>query len=197
MSAEQNQLLRHAGYAGSVEASLEDGCLHGRILHIDDLITYEAQTVGELRDEFIAAVDRYLAHCQATGKAPNKPYTGSFNVRVGADRHRWLTEAAAAARGSINEMICEAIDSLRKYRVGTGSGAVPALFAAHHRAPTQSGIQITINSGSLKQDMHLVAGAIEVQTLRLDSPVSVIGGNLLTAQPDYAITRYTPPHASH
>ncbi len=51
----------------------------------------------------------YLAHCRQTGKAANKPYSGSFNVRVGSELHR---EAAIAAREesvNLNEFVASAI----------------------------------------------------------------------------------------
>ncbi|MEI8326181.1 MAG: toxin-antitoxin system HicB family antitoxin, partial [Betaproteobacteria bacterium] len=80
--------LTHKGFTGSCEVSLEDGCLVGRVLFIDDIVTYEGETVPDLKANFEAAVDRYLAYCKRTGKAANKPYSGTFNVRVGADLHR-------------------------------------------------------------------------------------------------------------
>ena len=105
-------MLRHRGYSGSAEVSVEDNCMHGRILHIDDIITYEAQTVAELQSEFSAAVDRYLEHCRRIGKAPNKPYSGSLNVRIGPDLHRAISEYATQRDVSTNVAICEAIARL-------------------------------------------------------------------------------------
>ena len=48
---------------GSIEISLEDNCLHGKILNIADLITYEAETLGELKAAFHSATDEYIAFC--------------------------------------------------------------------------------------------------------------------------------------
>ncbi|MCC5845364.1 MAG: toxin-antitoxin system HicB family antitoxin [Verrucomicrobia bacterium] len=42
------------------EFSQKDGCLHGKIQFIQDLVTYEAETVPELEKAFHAAVDDYL-----------------------------------------------------------------------------------------------------------------------------------------
>ena len=47
MTTASSALLKFKGYTGSVEVSLEDGCLHGRLLHIDDLITYGGNTDGD------------------------------------------------------------------------------------------------------------------------------------------------------
>ena len=53
--------LSHKGYTGSIEVSFGDNCLHGRILFIDDIVTYEGETVDELATSFKDAVDRYVA----------------------------------------------------------------------------------------------------------------------------------------
>lgn len=68
-----DQSLTHKGYTGSAEVSLEDDCLHGKILLISDLVNYEAQTVQGLRAAFVAAVENYLAHCADTGLAADDP----------------------------------------------------------------------------------------------------------------------------
>lgn len=75
-------VLKHRGYLGSVEVSLDDSCLHGRILYIDDVITYEGQDVAALREAFIACVDRYLADYAESGKSPNKPFCGGHCRRT-------------------------------------------------------------------------------------------------------------------
>ena len=40
--------LEYKGYLGTVEYSNEDNCLYGKIIGIDDLVNYEAQSVEEL-----------------------------------------------------------------------------------------------------------------------------------------------------
>lgn len=104
--------LTYKGYSGSAEISIEDECLHGRILFIDDLITYEAESATELRQAFEQAVEDYIAFCDKMGKPANKPYSGSFNVRVGAERHKKLAHYASRNKISLNEAICRACDAL-------------------------------------------------------------------------------------
>jgi len=38
-----NNQLKHQGYIGSIEASLEDNCLFGKILFIKALVSYEGK----------------------------------------------------------------------------------------------------------------------------------------------------------
>lgn len=101
--------LKYKGFTGSAECSVEDVCLHGKVLFIDDLITYEGETVTEIKAAFEAAIDRYLAYCEKTGKPANRPYSGSFNVRVGADLHRHAAECAQRTGVKLNEFVVNAI----------------------------------------------------------------------------------------
>jgi predicted HicB family RNase H-like nuclease len=102
--------LTYKGFTGSIEVSIEDGCLHGRILFINDIVSYEGNTVEEIKVEFERAADRYIEYCAKTGKQANKPYSGTFNIRIGENRHRALALLANQKKVSINEAICSAID---------------------------------------------------------------------------------------
>lgn len=101
--------LNYKGFTGSSDVSLEDDCLIGRIQFIDDIITYEGETVSELATNFNAAVDRYLAYCKHTGKPAGKPYSGTFNVRVGPELHREAAIAADEDSINLNEFVAGAI----------------------------------------------------------------------------------------
>ena len=62
--SEQENVLKYRGLQGSAEVSLEDNVLHGKILHITDLVTFEAQTPEGLRQAFETQVDEYLIFCE-------------------------------------------------------------------------------------------------------------------------------------
>lgn len=101
--------FNYRGYSGSCIASIEDSCLHGRILFIDDLITYEGDSVSELEASFKKAVDEYINYCETTGKPANKPYSGTFNVRIGPELHKSASQCAASAGIKLNEFVRNAI----------------------------------------------------------------------------------------
>lgn len=65
--------LSYKGYSGSMQISIEDNCLYGRVLLIDDLITYEGQTEEEVRVAFQESVDHYLRTCAERGLVANAP----------------------------------------------------------------------------------------------------------------------------
>ena len=57
-------VLEYKGYAGSVEFSSENNILFGKVIGINGLISYEGESVAELREDFKAAVDDYLEICK-------------------------------------------------------------------------------------------------------------------------------------
>lgn len=102
-------VLSYEGYIGSAELSIEDDCLQGQVLHINDLVVYEGQTIDEIRKNFRSAVDHYLKTCKDAAREPDKAYSGTFNVRVGQVLHRAAAVYASAADTSLNELVVTAL----------------------------------------------------------------------------------------
>ena len=101
--------MQYKGYLGSVECSVEDNCLFGRILHINDLVNYEANSPVGLQEAFKAAVEDYLQTCEQAGKLPEKSFKGSFNVRVSPELHRQAVQQATIYEESLNEFVAQAV----------------------------------------------------------------------------------------
>ena len=104
-------LLNYKGYFGSVEFSDEDNIFHGRIIGINDRITYEGDNVKTLRQDFNAAVDEYIDVCAELGKEPEKSYKGTFNVRIEPALHRQLVVYSSSHGKSLNAVVAEAISN--------------------------------------------------------------------------------------
>jgi len=101
--------LEHKGYIGSIEYSIEDNLLYGKVLGIKGLISYEGETGRDLNNDFIEAVESYLALCKEQGKEPEKPFKGSFNVRIPMDLHRKAALLAMEEKVSLNNFVAESI----------------------------------------------------------------------------------------
>jgi predicted HicB family RNase H-like nuclease len=103
--------MTYKGYMGSVEISEEDNCLYGKVLNLPDntLISYEGETVADLREDFHASVDGYLEHCVAEGIEPYKSYSGALNVRLTPDMHSQVAALSKKAGVSINAFIKAAV----------------------------------------------------------------------------------------
>lgn len=106
----KTQTFEHNGYVGSIEFDLEHKTLHGKLLFINDLVTYEAADLTALEREFIACVDEYLEFCKAEGVEPNKPMRGVFNVRVTPELHRAAAIASAQENVSLNDFVRKALE---------------------------------------------------------------------------------------
>lgn len=104
--------MQYKGFVGSVEISKEDKVLFGKLLHINGLITYEAETYADLEMAFQYAVEDYLADCAEQGIEPQKSYSGTFNVRLTPEKHRKLAFLAMVSDSSLNSLINDATDLL-------------------------------------------------------------------------------------
>ena len=83
------ETLRYKGFIGSIEAEVEENTLYGKVLGLDKgtLVTYEGQTLSELKEDFINAVEDYIVHCKENGIPLHKSYSGSFNIRIPSELH--------------------------------------------------------------------------------------------------------------
>jgi predicted HicB family RNase H-like nuclease len=102
-------MLNYKGYYGSINASVEDNCLYGKLEFISALINYEGTTVEALKGAFEAAVDDYLATCSSQSISAEKPCKGSFNVRIGHKLHLSAMLAAKQQNISLNDFVKQQI----------------------------------------------------------------------------------------
>ena len=101
--------LSYKGYTGSVQFSEQDAVFHGKVAGIKPLISFEGDSVASITEDFHSAVDEYLEFCEQNGKQPEKPFKGSFNVRIGSDLHRKAALTAYTKGISLNTFVEEAI----------------------------------------------------------------------------------------
>ncbi len=97
--------LTYKDYIGSVSFSSEDEVFYGKIEHINDLITFESGNAHDLKIAFEEAVDDYIAFCEEKGVKPNKPFKGSFNVRLKPSVHKLAYQNAMQKGMSLNKFI--------------------------------------------------------------------------------------------
>lgn len=104
-----NNLLEYKGYYGTVEFSDTDNILFGKVVGTTSLISYEGDSVQNLKADFEGAVDDYLEMCAAAGTKPEKTYRGSFNVRISPALHKRLVLFSASHGQTLNSTVEEAI----------------------------------------------------------------------------------------
>ena len=64
-------LMSYNGYFGTIECSNEDDVFFGRLIGIRDSVSYDAETMQEMKKAFQEAVDGYLEMCELEGLEPN------------------------------------------------------------------------------------------------------------------------------
>ena len=105
------ETLRYKGFIGSIEAELNENTLYGKVLGLDKgtLVTYEGETLSELKEDFANAVDDYIAHCKENGIPLHKSYSGSFNIRIPAELHARAAVMAQELGISLNAFVRESL----------------------------------------------------------------------------------------
>ena len=105
-----NDLMVYRGYYAKIKYSDEDKCFCGHIEGLqNDSISFEGDTVDELRKDFEDAIDHYLEVCKDNNLIPEKQYKGSFNVRIEPELHEKATMFAMGFNMSLNQFVAKAI----------------------------------------------------------------------------------------
>lgn len=124
--------MEYKGYTGIIEVDEASNVLHGRVVGLRDVITFQGETVAEARQAFEDSVDDYLEFCAERGEAPEKPYSGKFVVRLEPAMHRKLAAQAEAKGTSINALVVEALGrtlyaggSVKVHEPGQATGGKP------------------------------------------------------------------------
>ena len=94
--------ISYKGYSAGVEFDPEDHIIVGRVLDIDDIITFHGESVKELEVAFHQAVDDYINACEKLGQKPEKPASGRLMLRIDPGTHAAAIKAAARSRQSLN-----------------------------------------------------------------------------------------------
>lgn len=102
-------MLSYKGYYGSIHYNHEDRIFYGKVEFIRALVSYEGRDADTLEAAFAEAVDDYLAMCAESGKQPEKPFKGSFNVRIPPELHEKVAIAASQHGMTLNRFIAEAL----------------------------------------------------------------------------------------
>lgn len=102
-------MMTYKNYIAHVQFDDEAEIFHGEVINIRDIITFQGKTVKELKKAFIDSVEDYLEFCISRHEAPEKPFSGKFNLRLDPEEHRAAYVAAALSGKSLNAWVKETI----------------------------------------------------------------------------------------
>ncbi len=91
--------MTYCGYTTSLEFDPDDNILVGRVLDIDDIISFHGESVAAFAAAFH---EDYVAACEKRGQTPEKPASGRLMLRVDPVVHAAALKAAAHTGQSLN-----------------------------------------------------------------------------------------------
>jgi len=68
-------MMEYKGYFAKVEFDDDANIFHGEVINLRDVITFEGETVKELKQAFQDSIDDYLDFCDERGEDPRKSLT--------------------------------------------------------------------------------------------------------------------------
>lgn len=108
----KKDIMEFNDFKASIHYSSEDDVLFGKIIGIDDSITFEGSSISSLKKAFKDAVEDYISICREIGKEPLKSYKGTFNVRIDPDLHKEAVMKSSEQGISLNQFVENAISNL-------------------------------------------------------------------------------------
>jgi predicted HicB family RNase H-like nuclease len=99
--------MEYKSYIGTVTFDEDAELFHGEVINLNDVITFQSDTVEGLKREFQASVDDYLEFCEQRGERPDKPFSGKLTLRIDPDLHRDLYIKSRKENKSLNSWIVE------------------------------------------------------------------------------------------
>ncbi|HOT75066.1 MAG TPA: type II toxin-antitoxin system HicB family antitoxin [Candidatus Wallbacteria bacterium] len=103
-------VLTYKEFIGVIHFSSKDDMFYGKIEGINDLVTFEGNSVSELKNSFKEPVDDYIELCQKAKKEPIKSFKGTFNVRLTPELHKKAFKLATTEGISLNQFVQKAIE---------------------------------------------------------------------------------------
>jgi predicted HicB family RNase H-like nuclease len=103
-------MLIYKGYIGHVIFDDEAEIFHGEVINIRDIVTFQGDTVKQIKKEFKNSIDIYLEFCRENNEEPDKPFSGKFNIRVSPELHKDAVIAAKKSGCSLNSWVVHSIE---------------------------------------------------------------------------------------
>ena len=98
-----NNILEYKGFKAKIEFSADDNVFFGRLIGIDDIVSFHGETVKNLKKSFRESIDFHIELCEKIGKGIKRRYSGKVMLRLPNQLHAKIAETAASAGKSINE----------------------------------------------------------------------------------------------
>lgn len=108
-------MMTYKGYLAHITFDEQANLFHGEVINIRDVVTFQGQSVAELRQAFADSVEDYLSFCAERGEEPDQPFSGRFTVRLSPDQHRQVLLAAVKAGKDVTQWVAEVLEQAVKH----------------------------------------------------------------------------------
>lgn len=102
--------MSYRGYDARVDYDEEADILHGEVVNLRDVITFQARSVDDLKSAFHDSIEDYRAFCKERGEEPEEPYIGQFMMRLEPTLHQAAADAARTLGLSLDRWIAEQLE---------------------------------------------------------------------------------------
>ena len=103
-------MMAYKGYLAHITFDAQANLFHGEVINIRDVVTFQGQSVDELRQALADSVEDYLSFCAERGEAPDQPFSGRFTVRLSPEQHRKVILAAEKAGKDVAQWVTETLE---------------------------------------------------------------------------------------
>ena len=121
-----NNTMSYRGYSASMNFDADDKIIVGRVLDVDDIISFHGESVSEFETNFRRVVDDYISACEQLGSAPEKPASGKLMLRVAPTVHAAALKAAARSGVSLNKWAEQALSAASRKTASPRQSRGPA-----------------------------------------------------------------------
>ena len=97
--------LTYRGYTASISYDKKDKVFVGKVLDLEDEITFEEENAKKIEQTMKETIDAHLVFCQENGFIAAKPFSGRFSVRTSSEIHKRIFLEAAGKGLTINKWL--------------------------------------------------------------------------------------------
>ena len=104
--------MKYKDYEAAVKFDEDAEIFYGEVINTRDVITFQGNSVEELKRAFEDSVEDYLAFCRERKEEPNQPFSGSLVVQISPELHRRLCKKAKHSGKSLDSLVEESLASI-------------------------------------------------------------------------------------
>jgi predicted HicB family RNase H-like nuclease len=102
--------MHYLGYHASMTFDPDDRIIVGRVMDIDDIISFHGESIAAFERAFHEAIDDYMEACVKLGQEPDKPASGKLMLRVDPPIHAAALKAAKREGTSLNKWAAKVLE---------------------------------------------------------------------------------------